>query len=133
LLIAQFKIRDPRLWRYLVVGGVNTLIGYVIGVSFLYAFSDLMIIPVVGVLSTVAAVASNYIFFKLLVFKTKENWKAELVRFYKVYLVSTVVGVSTLTICIDIFDFTIFISQALSMLASIGVSSLGNFFFTFKE
>ena len=127
------NLQNRQVKQYLVVGVLNTAIGYAIGVTFLYVFADILITPVIGIFSTVVAIISNYVLFKTIVFKTKSDWRFELMRFIKVYLVSTVFGVSVLTICMDYFSISIPISQGLSMLAGVSVSAIGNFYFTFRN
>lgn len=127
------NLQNRKLKKYLVVGVVNTVIGYAIGVAFLYIFANILITPVIGILSTIVAIISNYVLFKMIVFKTKSSWQSELIRFFKVYLASTVFGVSVLTICMDYLSISIPISQALSMVAGVSVSAVGNFYFTFRN
>jgi putative flippase GtrA len=127
------KLQNGKVKQYLFVGVLNTVVGYAIGVTFLYIFANILITPVIGILSTVLAIISNYVLFKTIVFKTKSGWQSELIRFLKVYLVSTVFGVSVLTICMDYLSISIPISQGLSMVAGVGVSAVGNFYFTFRN
>lgn len=121
------------LINYLFVGGLNTVIGYCIGVSLLYLMSDVLITPIIGFLSTIIAVISNFILFKKIVFKTKDNWWDELFRFFKVYAVATVAGIFVLTISLDYLSLSVFVSQGFSMAVATTISAVGNFHFTFRR
>lgn len=121
------------LIKYVLVGGINTVIGYCIGVSLLYLLSDVLFTPVIGILSTIIAVISNYILFKKIVFKSAENWKSEIIRFFKVYAGAVCAGLIVLTIALDYMKFSVFLSQGLSMVVATSISAIGNFFFTFRK
>ena len=121
LLGALLNLGSRRSFRYLVVGGINTGIGYVVGVLFLIVFSGIMITPVIAILSSFITLNANYFLYKTIVFKTVSSWKVELIRFYKVNLVSTAVAVCSLTILIDYLGVSILLGQALSMILTIVV------------
>jgi putative flippase GtrA len=133
LLGALLNLGSRRSFRYLVVGGINTGIGYVVGVLFLIVFSGIMITPVIAILSSFITLNVNYFLYKTIVFKTVSSWKVELIRFYKVNLVSTAVAVCSLTILIDYLGVSILLGQALSMILTIVVAAVGNFVFAFRE
>lgn len=95
--------------------------------------SDVLITPIIGFLSTIIAVISNFILFKKIVFKTKDNWWDELFRFFKVYAVATVAGIFVLTISLDYLSLSVFVSQGFSMAVATTISAVGNFHFTFRR
>jgi len=129
----MFNQRTEKIVKYLFVGGLNTVIGYCIGVSFLFVLSSILITPVIGVLSSVVSITCNYFMYKHFVFKTKDKVTWELMKFFKVYGVSTLVGVSVLTLCFDVLELSIPVSQAISMAAATSISAVGNFVFTFRS
>tara|TARA_A100001037_G_scaffold273495_1_gene270495 strand:+ start:9249 stop:9653 length:405 start_codon:yes stop_codon:yes gene_type:complete len=128
-----FNQKTEKLIKYLVAGGFNTGLGYTIGVSFLFLLQDIFITPVIGILSSGVSITCNYFIYKYFVFKTKDKVTWEIIRFFKVYGVSTLIGVSVLTLCFDYLELSIPISQAISMCAAISISAVGNFVFTFKN
>lgn len=72
LALGQLVARtDPRFWRFLVVGGVNTAFGYGLFVC-LYHFSHLPL-PVVVLLSNLGAVLFNFRSTGGLVFGNRDN------------------------------------------------------------
>ena len=77
----------PKFIRYLVVGAVNTLVGYGI-----FAILILLDVPyaIAGLVSTVAGVLFNFKSYGIFVFRSRDNRK--IFRFFAVYLISYCIG-----------------------------------------
>ena len=118
---------------YIAVGLLNTVIGYMIAVICLYLLLDWLPTPVVGLIATIIGMISNFIFYKRLVFKTKASWQGELIKFVQVYGFATVIGLTVLTVCIDVANLSIMIAQGVSMFFSTSIAAIGNFFFSFRS
>ena len=71
-----------RKGRYLLVGGFNTVVGYLIGVGLLYELSPAVHVLVVGAIANVLAITVSFTTYKLFVFQTHGRWIEEYLRSY---------------------------------------------------
>lgn len=119
--------------KFLIVGFINTIFGYFIGIlnyKFLY---DLIGIIGVGILNSILSITFAFIMMKLFVFKTvNTNWLFEYLRSYLVYGTQALIGVAALWLCIKVFLLNIYFSQAIAVLTTVFLSYLGHKNFTFK-
>ena len=130
--------KPPDLWRlrelrYLVVGGLNTLVGYGLGVGLYLVLSPLLHILAIGVLGNLLAITFSFTTYKLLVFKTRGYWLTEYLKSYVVYGGSSVLGIMVLWLLVDGLALSIWLAQALAVLIVVMVSYLGHARFTFRR
>jgi putative flippase GtrA len=78
--------------RYLIVGGWNTLFGYLSFATLYYFFSPVVHYMLIMVMSTVINITNAFVFYKFLVFRTRGNYLREYLRFYAVYAVPIAAG-----------------------------------------
>ncbi len=119
--------------KFLIVGFLNTIFGYSIGLVNYFLFFELIGIIGVGILNNIINITFAFIMFKKFVFKTiNTNWFFEYLRSYVVYGVKAVVGIFVLWLFVSILNINIYISQAVAMLVTIFLSYTGHKNFTFK-
>ena len=133
------RISSPAdLWRrrelrYLVVGGINTLFGYGLGVGLYLALSPMLHILVIGVIGSVIAITFSFTTFKLFVFGTRGHWLQEYLRSYVVYGGTGVLGILLVWVLVDGLRMPIWIAQGIAILLTVLVSYLGHARFTFRR
>ena len=119
--------------RYLLVGVLNTIAGYCIGVGIYELLNSYLSIIVIGVISNIFSITFSFITYKLLVFKTRGAWMTEYLKAYLVYGGVAVFGIFALWVFIKQLGMSIWISQALVILATVLVSYVEHTKFTFKR
>ena len=133
------RISSPAdLWRrrelrYLVVGGINTLFGYGLGVGLYLALSPMLHILVIGVIGSVIAITFSFTTYKLFVFGTRGHWLREYLRSYVVYGGTGVLGILLIWLLVDGLRLPIWIAQGIAILLTVLVSYLGHARFTFRR
>ncbi len=133
------RISSPAdLWRrrelrYLVVGGINTLFGYGLGVGLYLALSPMLHILVIGVIGSVIAITFSFTTYKLFVFGTRGHWLREYLRSYVVYGGTGVLGILLVWVLVDGLRMPIWIAQGIAILLTVLVSYLGHARFTFRR
>lgn len=118
---------------YLIVGGWNTLFGYLSFVLLYFLFSEVVHYLVILVVSTVLNITNAYIGYKFFVFKTKGNYIREYLRFYVIYGASIVLNFVLLPVCVELLTMSPLIAQAALMVLGIILSYLGHKHFSFKR
>lgn len=119
--------------RYLVVGSINTLLGYTIGVSLYKFLSNQVSVIYIGIYTNVICITISFLTYKYFVFKTKGRWLSEYLRAFVVYGVMASIGVFLLWFFIDICLLNIWIAQALIIILTMALSYVGHAKFTFKK
>lgn len=138
-LQALAQVRRPAdLWlirelRYLIVGGMNTLFGYSLGVGLYLALSPILHILIIGVIGNVIGITFSFITYKGLVFQTRGDWLMEYLKSYLVYGGSAALGIPVLWLLVDGLAIPIWLAQALAMSITIMVSYIGHDRFTFHR
>ena len=120
--------------KFIIVGGINTLFGYFFGV-----INYKLLYPIVGpfffgIINSVIAITFSFFMFKLLLFKTHiKLWFSEYLRSYVVYGFKIIVGILVLIVFLEFLKINIYISQAVSMIATVFVTYKGHKNFTFAK
>lgn len=118
--------------RYLMVGMCNTICGYFIGAILFISLESHIHIFIIGIISNIITISISFISYKLIVFRTSENWISEYLRCYIVYGSNAILGIFLLWLAVDKLKFNIWVAQAFSILLSVGVSYILHKRFTFK-
>ncbi len=119
--------------KFLIIGSINTLFGYFIGLFNYFLFYKIIGIIGVGILNNVLSITFSFIMFKSYVFQTKKtNWIFEYLRSYVVYGIGALIGIFVLWITISLLNIDIYFAQAISMLATVLISFFGHKRFTFQ-
>jgi putative flippase GtrA len=126
-------VPNPQKIRYLLVGAINTLFGYAIGVGLYKLLSNQINIISIGIISNIICITLSFTTYKVLVFRTKGGWISEYLRAYLVYGSMAIVGVIFLWFFVDVCELNIWIAQALVIFITVVFSYIGHARFTFKR
>ena len=119
--------------KFFVVGVINAIFGYSVGILNYFLFFELIGIIGVGIINNILAITLAFILFKKFVFKTiNTNWILEYIRSYLVYGIQAIMGIFILWLCITVLKLNIYFSQALSMITAVFIPYTGHKKFTFK-
>lgn len=127
------SIFSMRLVRYLVTGGINTLLSYAVGASLFYILIDKIHYIIIMIISTIVNVTISYFNYKFIVFKTKGNYIREYLRFYIVYSVPIGFGFIAFPICYQALDMNPYLAQALIMAVTVIASYIGHKKISFRQ
>ena len=119
--------------KFMIVGIINTIFSYLIGLLNYFLFYSKIGIIGVGFLNNIIAITFSFTLLKFFVFKTTNiNWFLKYIRSYVVYGIQGLAGMLTLWVCVSFFYINIFFSQAISILTTVLLSYFGHKKFTFK-
>lgn len=132
-------IRDKRI-AFLVVGGINTLNGFILFVIFdatVGRYLDVAVNRVVGSLVTLAlmhviAVLCAFVLYRRFVFRVRGHVWRDLARFETVYLVSITINAVLLPILVEL-GLNRLVAQVLIMVLTTIVSYVGHNRFSFRR
>lgn len=111
---------DPRFFKFLLVGGLNTVFGYALFSLFIFLHLHYSL---ASLFSTILGVAFNFKTTGSLVFKSKEN--KLIIRFIGVYVIVYLLNVSLLK-CSQWLHLNLYLSGAILILPLAVVSFLLN-------
>jgi len=119
--------------KFFLVGVINTIFGYSVGITNYFLFFESIGIIGVGIINNIMAITFAFILFKKFVFMTTNtNWILEYIRSYLVYGIQAIVGIFILWLCITVLKLNIYFSQALSIISVVFISYSGHKKFTFR-
>lgn len=132
-------VRDQRV-AFLLVGGVNTVVGFVLFVVFdmtLGRALDATAGQVVGSLATLACahvlgVLCAFVLHRRFVFRVRGHILRDLARFESVYLVALGINAVTLPLLVQL-GFDRIVAQAVITLATTILSYVGHRYFSFRR
>ena len=135
-------IPPDQFWRYLVVGGFNTLFGYSC-----YALLTLLMSPrlpyayiLAGALSSFINITVSFLNYKWLIFKTKGNYFREWMRCLAIYSGGMLASVCLLPVSVfmlrhvtPVRDSAPYVAGAILMIINVVASFIGHKNFTFAS
>ena len=134
LLIFTKKTLDGLLKRrevrFLIVGGINTVVGY--SVFALLVFIGLQYL-IANTLATIIGVANSYLWNRLFTFKSKGKAMSEIVRFSLVYVASYCISMLFLYLIVGRLGINVYIAGALNIIITTAISWFGHKNFSFKN
>jgi len=98
---------------YLVVGGWNTLFGYLVWAALQYLLHDYIYYLFILVIAWFPAVLNAYLGYRVFVFRSRNSIWRELPRFSLVYVGTLCAGLIALPILLRLLPFSIYVTQAL--------------------
>lgn len=127
----RFYFRRREQLLYLVVGGWNTLFGYVAWAVLQYLLGDRLHYLVVLVLAWPLAVMNAYLGYRYIVFRSRGSVLRELPRFSVVYFLMLIVNLALLPVALQVLPFNIYVIQALFTVVVVVSSYLGHKYYSF--
>jgi len=124
-------VKDQRV-AFLIVGGVNTVFGYLCFAAFLAVLGRSRYLAAL-ICSYVIAVLFAFVLYRFLVFRVRGHVLRDLWRFSAVYLVSLGVNLVLLPVLVEFVDLPILVAQALIVLVTSVMSWLGHKHFSFRR
>lgn len=125
-------IRDQRI-AFLLVGGLNTLIGFVWFVVFQYLIQAFAGYIVVLLCAHLAAVLCAFVLYRRFVFRVHGHVWRDLGRFELVNLTALVVNLATLPVLVEVFALPVLLSQVIITGATMLISFFGHRGFSFRR
>ena len=127
----EWRRRITAIWslqqfRYLVTGGVNTLLSYAIGAITFYLLVDKIHYLLIMIVSTVICVTVSYVNHKIFVFRTEGNFIREYLRFYLVYAVPICFAFVAFPVFYVVLGVNPYVAQALIMAVTVVASYIGH-------
>lgn len=109
----RFYFRRREQLLYLVVGGWNTLFGYLVWAVLQYLLNDRLHYLAIVVLAWPFAVLNAYLGYRYVVFRSRGSVLRELPRFSVVYFLMLVVNLALLPVALQVLPFNIYVVEAL--------------------
>jgi len=128
--------------RYLLVGGVNTLVGYASFAGLYALLAELVPAAYIfaNLLANVVAITVAFFGYKYLVFRTRGHGWREYFRTYVVYGTSMLVGLAILPVMVHLLSSVMervelvpYLAQALTMLLVVGGSFFAHRNYSFRR
>ena len=117
--------------RYLIVGGWNTVFGFMAFVGLYYFLGEIFHYISILTISYVASISNAYVFYKIFVFKTKGNYLKEYLRFYLVYGLVYAMNILLLPLFVEILKINIIIAQGIILFFTVVISYTGHKYYSF--
>jgi putative flippase GtrA len=130
--MARFYQRRREQILYLVVGGWNTLFGYLVWALLQCLLHDYIYYLFILVIAWVPAVLNAYLCYRYFVFRSRGSIWRELPRFSLVYVFTLCIGLIGLPILLRVLPFSIYVTQGLFTAAMVIFSYLAHRYFSFK-
>ncbi len=128
-------VKDQRL-AFLIVGGLNTAIGFVAFVFFQHFVGRHAgrygYMVTLGCAHVVAVLCAFWLY-RHLVFRVRGHVLADLARFESVYLVSLGVNAALLPLLVEVGHLTPIVSQLVVLVATTAISWFGHKYFSFRR
>lgn len=119
-------------FRYLLVGGWNTVFGYSTGVGLYKILEHRWPFPLIGVVANVLSISMSFVTYKTLVFRTQGRWLQEYLKSYLVYGFTAVVGIVAMWLLVRHFAIPIWYAQGLVIGLTVAASYVGHSRLTFR-
>ena len=127
------KYLESEKFRFLIVGGVNTLLGYGLFSAFEYFWGHT--IGLLGSLYLAHICVSTLAFwlYRRHVYKVRGHVIKDFVRFQGVYAFSFAANTVALPLLVSVFHWNVYLSQALIIVMVTVTSYIGHKYFSFRR
>ena len=124
-------VRDQRV-AFLVVGGINTVVGLLAFAAFLVLLGQQRYLTVL-VCAHVVSVLIAFVLYRLVVFRVRGHLLADLWRFETVYLSALAVNLVLLPLLVELAHLPVLLAQALIVVVTSVMSWLGHKNYSFRR
>ena len=124
------KALSSREFKFLLVGVINTAIGY--GSYALFVFLKVNYL-LANVFASVIGIINSYTWNRLFTFKSTGKKAPEFIRFVSVYIVSLILGMAVLYLLVGRFNMNKYLAGVLNLALVVAISWFGHNHFSFKE
>jgi putative flippase GtrA len=119
--------------RYLLVGGGNTLLGYLTAIGLYGILSPTIHILLIAFIANVLSISVSFATYKIFVFKTHGQWFGEYLKCYVVYGGSAIMNIVGVWALVDMIHIPFWIAQIVLIAAGVVFSYVGHNKFTFRR
>lgn len=119
--------------RYVVVGGWNTLFGYLVFAALQLTVGGDIGYMAVLVIAQFIGILNAYLCYRAFVFRVTGNWWLDLMRFSAVYWIVFGLNVIALPIMVAILGMNVLVAQALFLIVTIIASYFAHNHFSFRR
>ena len=116
--------------RFLMVGILNTIVGYGIYAILVFFHMNYLI---ANTISTALGILHSYLWNRFYTFKSKEKAGKEFAKFVSVYALSYLIGTCTLVLFKNFFHFNSYFAGLFNLGVTTVISFFGHKNFSFKE
>lgn len=124
-------IRDQRV-AFLVVGGINTVVGFLAFAAFLVLFGQQKYLTAL-VSAHVVSVLIAFVLHRFVVFRVRGHLLTDLWRFETVYLSALAVNFALLPLLVEVAHLPVLLAQVLIMAVTSVMSWLGHKNYSFRR
>ena len=124
------KIIDKQFIKFVIVGVINTIVGY--GSYSLLIYLNLNYI-IANTISTIIGITNSYILNTKITFNESKRDAKTPFKFVSVYFISYIVGTFNLTILIKRLSVNSYIAGLCNIFVTTIISYFGHKYFSFKE
>jgi putative flippase GtrA len=129
LLLRVRALLDREEVRFLIVGVVNTIVGYGLFAVFLLFFPYLVSLY----LSYAVAVSLAFVLHRRFTFRVRGNVLVDFVRFVGVYVVSLAVNSVVLPVLVELVGLHPLVAQGVALVITTLISYVGHKWFSFRR
>ena len=132
--LARRLYRDQRI-RFLFVGGINTVVGYVIFAGLAHwVFADVPFGYLISVIISYAiSITLAFVLYRRLVYKVRGRVVVDFLRFVSVYAFSIAINIALLPALVEIGGVPPLIAQVLVLVVTTALSYFGHGRFSFRR
>lgn len=125
--------RLPQQVRFLVAGGINTVVGYLVFSGLYVLLHQHVHYLVIGILAQAVALTSAFIVYRRLVFLSNDGWIATFIRFNLSQLVAFGGGLAGLYLFVRFGHLPPLIAQAIVILLTVMLSYALHRYYSFRR
>ena len=132
ILISRVKtlIKNDQRIRFLIVGGINTAIGYGTFVAVVFIGGHYLL---ANVIATIVGVSVSYLLNKYFTFRQYKKSVTEIMRFISVYAVSFMLGNVVLYVLVDLISISPYVAGAINLIFTTLISWFGHKYYSFRN
>jgi putative flippase GtrA len=124
--LATTLFADQR-FRYLLVGGWNTVSSFALFVALQLAFGDEVNYVVLFVVTMVVSVLMAFMLHRKFVFEATEgHWPGQLLRFSQVYAGAFAVNLALLPVLVEVAGLPVIVAQGVLVVTTVTASFVGH-------
>ena len=127
------SLEGSKKFRFLVIGAYNTLFGYFAFAVLYLLFKEQLHYQVVVILAHLLAVANAFLGHKHWVFRSKEPWWPEYLRFNLSYLGSLALGMTSMALLVEWLALHVLVAQGVTLVVTVVISYFLHNRFTFRN
>ncbi len=120
-------------FRFIIVGGLNTLIGYLVSIGIYNLFSKVLHISVIAIINAILAITISFVGHRYFVFKSVEPWLNEYIKMYLVNAIAMLVNIVLIWISVDIMQLEFWLAQGIITFSLTICMYFAHKAFTFKQ